>query len=339
VNRPRKTDRDLPPCVYRRHGALWYVKRGKWTRLGEDDGSAAAKASALTEYARLQGEPSSGMAQLIDDMLPLILVDDNGIPKAAATQKLYRLAAERLRHVFAEFAPEQIELRHVAAMRRDLRDEHGEPIPAFANRCVSVLRMLFDKAVEEGIAARNPCVGVKVNRSPKRTRRITLREFLAIRAEASPRLQVVMDLCALTGQRIGDVLSIRRDDCGDDGIAFTQQKTGARLIVGWNDELRAAVRAAQALHGRVASLYVVKGHGAAPLAYQPVWRDWQNACAAGGVEGATIHDLRAMAGSEAKLAGLDAQALLGHTSARMTAGYLRDREVPVVQGPSLKKRG
>jgi integrase len=335
VNRPRKKDRDLPPCVYIRHGALWYVKRGKWTRLGPADNRAAA----LAEYARLQGAPSGGMAALIDEMLPLILVDDNGIPKADATQKLYRLAADRLRHVFAEFAPEQIELRHVAAMRRDLRDERGEPIPAFANRCVSVLRMIFDKAVEEGVADRNPCVGVRVNRQPKRTRRVTLREYQAIRAHASPRLQVVMDLCALTGQRIGDVLSIRRDDCGEDGIRFTQQKTGAALVVAWNDELRAAVRAAQAQHGRVASLYVVKGKGALPLAYQPVWRDWQVACEAAGVAGATLHDLRAMAGSEAKLAGLDPQALLGHTSARMTAQYLRDHEVPVVQGPSLKKRG
>jgi len=39
--------RHLPACVYRRHGAYWYVKGGKWTRLG------AELPEALSNYAGL----------------------------------------------------------------------------------------------------------------------------------------------------------------------------------------------------------------------------------------------------------------------------------------------
>ena len=33
--RPRKTDTDLPPCVYLRRGTYFYVKRGEWTNVGK----------------------------------------------------------------------------------------------------------------------------------------------------------------------------------------------------------------------------------------------------------------------------------------------------------------
>ena len=56
MNRPRKKDRHLPACVFQRHGAIWYVKRGKWTRLGP----TSDLAGALAEYARIQahGRPA-----------------------------------------------------------------------------------------------------------------------------------------------------------------------------------------------------------------------------------------------------------------------------------------
>lgn len=32
--RPRKHNRDLPACVYLRHGSYYLVQRGRWIRLG-----------------------------------------------------------------------------------------------------------------------------------------------------------------------------------------------------------------------------------------------------------------------------------------------------------------
>lgn len=319
--RPRKHNRDLPPCVFLRRGKFYLVKAGKWTPLGAD------KFKALAEYARLIAQPKGGMAALISEAMPHILKD-----KAQATQNQYNVAARRLGEILAEFSPAQVTPRDVAQIRRAL------PSYAVANRTITVLRLVFDYALEEQLVSANPCTGIKRLAQHVRTRRLLPTEFAAIKAQAKPRLQAVMDLCYLTGQRIGDVLAIKRTDLQPDGIYVEQEKTGAKLQIAWSPELRKAVDRAKALHGKVAGPYLVKGTVGSegkPLAYKVIWTDWKAACAAAGVTGANIHDLRAMSGTEAEKQGHDPQALLGHTDKKMTQRYLRDKQVPVVHGPSI----
>jgi integrase len=317
--RPRKHNRTLPPCVYHRHGAYYLVKAGKWTRL------AADLPTALTEYARLHNQPRGGMAALIEEALPHILKG-----KADATIAQYKVAARRLQGILAEFAPTQVTPRHIAQIRRSMASTY-----AVANRTIGVLRMVFDYALEEQLVESNPCIGIKRLAQHTRTRRILPGEYQAIRAEATPLLQVIMDLCYLTGQRIGDVLTIKRTDLQADGIYIEQQKTGARLMVAWTPELRAAVDQAKALHGSVASMYLLKGTRQQAPTYHMIWKQWTKACTTAGVEDANIHDLRAMSGTDAEAQGHDPQKLLGHTDRKMTRRYLRDHTVPVVDGPSF----
>src|SRR5690606_22228193 len=139
MGRPRKRDRPLPPCVYHRHGGYYLVKAGKWTPLGRDYDQA------LLEYARPIAQDKGGMEQLIEDALPGILKD-----KAPSTQKQYREAARRLQHILEEFAPHQVTPRDVAQLRRSLSDSY-----AVANRVLSVLRMVFDYALDEQLVESN----------------------------------------------------------------------------------------------------------------------------------------------------------------------------------------
>lgn len=321
--RQRKTDRHLPPCVYFKHGAYWFVRKGKWHRLG------TGLQDALHEYARIQAQPGDGMAKLIEDALPHILKGRNGKGLAPITVKQYTIAARRLQSILAEFTPEQVKPVHVAQLRRKLSDK-----PAVANRAATVLRLVFEWAVEEQRAESNPCVGIRAVDLPARDRLIAPGEYQAIYAKAPARLQVMMDLCYLTGQRIGDVLAIKRADLRDEGIYFRQQKTGKQLIVEWTPELRAAVDRAKALLGNLAPLTLFYGKAGQPPRYQIVWRQWRAACKAAGVENANIHDLRALAGTDADRQGVDATELLGHTDRQTTRRYLRDKRAKVVSGPS-----
>ena len=75
--RQRKQQRQLPACVYQKHGAYWLVKRNKWHRL------AADLPTALAEYARLHEQKHGGMPALIEQAIPTITAG-----KAASTQKL-----------------------------------------------------------------------------------------------------------------------------------------------------------------------------------------------------------------------------------------------------------
>ena len=319
--RPRKQQRHLPPCVYQKHGAYYLVRKNKWIRLGVELGEA------LAEYARLQSTKtiSNGMASFIEEALPTILAG-----RAEATRKQYTHCARKLQDILAEFSPEQVTQRDVVQIRRSLAET-----PGLANRMITVLKLIFDHALDEQIVDSNPVIGVKRLAQTARTRRITVEELEAIRATASPLLRAVIDLCVASGQRIGDVCKIARTDITDDGIFIEQQKTKSRLTLGWTAELRQAVADARALHGNVVHPYLF---GQKPLAYHRAQAQWERACKRAGVENAVLHDLRAMAATEADAQGFSAQKLLGHTDARVTQRYLRDKIVPTVTGPSIRQK-
>lgn len=321
--RPRKQQRHLPSCVYQRHGAFYLVKGGKWTRLGAD------LHAALAEYARLQGQAAGGMEALIEAALPHITRG-----RAESTQAQYRVAARKLQAILAEFAPQQVMPKHVAQLRRSLADT-----PNMANRCLTVLRLVFDYAVEEQLVDSNPCTGIKRLEEAKRDRLVQADEFSSIREKAPPRLQVMMDLAYLTGQRLMDVVGIHRNDLKEDGIYFRQDKTNAQLVVRWTPQIREAVERAKRLGGKVEGLWLFRSRHGKPPAYGTVRDQWIKACHDAGVGDTTLRDLRAMSATAARRQGKDATALLGHASPAMTRRYLRDREVPVVEGPVLDSIG
>jgi integrase len=144
-----------------------------------------------------------------------------------------------------------------------------------------------------------------------------------------------MDLLIRTGQRVGDVLRIRRTDLTDEGIRFVQQKTGAKLVVPWTPELRAVVDRAKLLHGNIRALTLLHNRRGKTPDYRTVQLQWTKACAAAGVTDAHIHDLRAVALTAARKQGLNATRLAGHSSPAQTERYLRDREEPLASGPSF----
>lgn len=327
MNRPRKKDRHLPARMHFKHGRHWYIEPGgRWRPLAKDI------ADALREYADIVGEPRGGMGELIDRAM-LELERRKKPPLAPASLAQYRFAAKRLKKAFAEFAPEQVKSRHVAAFKLQQQEK-----PGMANRMLSLLRTVFAYAVEWQLVDSNPCIGVKRLEMGERDRYLTDAEYSSIKAKATPRLQAIIELCYFTGQRIGDVLGIRTVDLLEDGIAFRQQKTGARLVVMWSPELRAAVQKAREACGgenvHAVTLLHIRGR---KLSYRGVGDAWQRARRRAEVEHATIHDLRAKALTDADLQGLDAQGLGGHTTRKQTERYIRVRRVPRVSPPSFRQ--
>jgi integrase len=319
VNRPREKRGPFPPCFYAKHGAFWLVKANKWTRLGGD------LPTALAEYGRLMSvRASSGMPKVIEDYY-------SRLPELAdSTRDQYRYAADILKRKLAQFEPDQVKAKHVAAIKQSMKDT-----PNMANRVLSFLRQVFADLVESQAVDDNPCIGVKRLPEAKRKRLLSDDEWSAIHKAAGPRLRIIMELQYLTGQRISDVLKIRRNQITDEGIAFKQQKTGATLVVRWSPDLRATVEAAKALSGPALTLLRGK-YGRAPD-YRSVNLQWKTACEAAKVEDARLNDGRARSATVAKRQGKNAQALLGHTSSGNTARYLRDRDAPEVDGPSFRQ--
>lgn len=319
-----KRDKHLPPAVYLNHGAYYHVRNNKWVRIG------ATLQEALLAYANYIAAPAGTMPRLIDDALEAMRVRKPPLSKSTLDQ--YKGAAKILKHKLEQFRPEQVQGKHVAAIRASLVQT-----PNMANRCLTVLRLVFDYALELQIVANNPAIGIKRHRENKRGRLISSEEYARIYAQAGPRLQVIMDLAIRTGQRITAVLKIKRADLLPDGIRFGKHKTDSKGTVAWTSELRRVVERAKALRGgNVTYLTYLLPHrdGDKPPDYRSVKDQWDKAVAAAGVEDATLHDLRAMAATTAKRQGKSAQALLMHTSPKTTERYLRDKQEPVVDGPA-----
>ena len=319
MTRKRKKDRHLPQCVYQHHGSFVYVKNGRWIRLGK------TLTEALAEYARIQEKPTGGMVRLIDDAL-----DQMKPGLKPSTAKQYEQAAKKLREILADFSPEQVKPKHIASIKIALRDT-----PNMANRCLSVLRSIFALAVEWQIVESNPCIGIKRHAESKRDRFLTDAEVEAIKKHASKRMQCVIDLLYLTGQRVTDVLGIRLADLTPEGIAFKQRKTGAKLLVAWTPDLRDAVERAKGLGENIRHLSLFYTRMGGIPAYRTVRDEWDAACRKAGIEDAHMHDLRAKSLTHARRQGLDATALAGHASRAMTERYIRQRETPVVVGPTF----
>jgi integrase len=309
--------------VYSKHGAYWLVKKGKWTRLGD------SLAEALEAYARIVEVRKGSMPELIERVYAY-----HCRGKAKSTSDQYRLAANRLKDIFKSADPGQVKSKHVAAVKTSLVET-----PNMANRITSFLRTVFSYAVEWQIVDSNPCIGVRRHAEAKRKRLITDDEWRAIYAHAGPRLRVIMELQYLTGQRINDVLKIRRSQITDEGLTFEQQKTGEKLVIRWSRHLRTTVAAAEALSaGKPPALTLLRGKYNGAPDYRSVLKQWNDACAAAGVEDARLNDGRAKSATAANKQGLDAQALLGHTTPQHTDRYLRDRAGHEARGPKMKKR-
>jgi integrase len=300
------------------HGAYYFVQRVdgrvKWQFLSRDYGDA------LRIYAGIVAPCDGGMGDLLDRWFA-------GKEVAVNTRKTYAVAVDRLRKAFAEFTPVELKPKHFYEFIAK-----AKITPAMAAHYRSVMIGTMQLAVKEGLVDTNLMRQVESFVGKKRNRYLEDGEYLAIREQATPTLQVVMDLCYLTGQRIGDVLAIRHADLTDNGIVFEQQKTGARLCVAWSDDLRSVVAEAKALHQSLRGMTLLHTRQGKVFAYWTIRTLWERACSGAGIIDAHIHDIRAKSATDAKKAGVDSMALLGHKSEAVHQRYLRSKETPVVEG-------
>ncbi len=321
--RPRKKDRHLPACMYQKHGAYYLVRNGKWERLGTD------LQDVLLVYAkRIAAGKQGGMPGLIDRALAhhRKTISEN-------TAKQYDIAAERLKTIFAEFEPHQVLPKHVAAVKMQLAST-----PNMCNRILSFLRIVFGYALEWQEVDSNPCTGISRHAEARRDRYITDREFGALLNAASPYIRSILEMCYLTGQRIGDVIAIRLADITEEGVAFTQEKTGAKLIVAMTPDLKAVIDNAKALPRKVRTLTLFCSRTGKPVSYATVKMAFRVLREKTGIADVTIHDIRAKSLTDADREGKNAQTLGGHTDARMTARYLRGRLPKIAQAPTMPSR-
>jgi integrase len=319
--RPRKVNTHLPKYVTVIHGAYWYrpptidrVKQ-KPVRIGPQGQEHLVWKFMLDLKDEPQG-PVTTLADCFDRYSREVLPT-----KAPRTQIDYARHVATLRKTFGHMRPEELKKIDIG---RFLDRPKGK---IQANRQVAVLSAIYAKLVGKWyVCENNPCIGVERNEAHKRTRYITDAEFDAVRAIAPIRVQIMMDLALLTGQRQGDLLALPLKNVSPEGILFKQGKTGKRLLVGISPSLQAVLdRAAkllpQNLWGTVVRTSKDGGRPYTSEGFRALWQRVMDKAMRTRVieERFTFHDIRAKCVSDT-LNIQDAFERAGHTNMAMTRG-------------------
>lgn len=336
MGRKREKHFDLAPKLHRKGRCYYYVtgtRPRRWIKLGTD------KVQAQTEWARLEaqsGDSEKGtFAALVDRYLIEVLPG-----KAPITQHEYKRQAGILRKVFGPMPLDAIRPTHIARYL----DEHSGKISA--NREQSLMSAMFSKAMRWGWTDRNPCVGVERNPEKARDRYIEDKEFLQVKAQASPIVSSVMDIAYATSLRKSDILSIRLSEppqdspdrvfLRDDGLYARQSKTRTKQIFEMTPVLAELIEKAKSLRRRKHSDYLFCNRKGKPYTTSGFDTLWKGVLKKSKVENFHFHDIRGKAATDAEELGLDPQRLLGHKTRAMTDRYLKQRQVMKVQPLSKK---
>ena len=308
--------------MHLRSGTYYHVtsttEKRDWTNLGKD------KAAALRQWADIEasGDGQDSLAMLLDDWVKT----EAYTTLSANTQKAYRSVIKQLKEAFADFASvADIKPQHIAAYQ----DAHHSKV--MANTGKSVLTTVLNIAVRRGLIERNPAKEIENMTVKRRKRYITDDEYLAIRAKASPVLAAAMDLSYVTGARIGDILAIRLAHLTDEGLTIRQEKTEKLQLFRWNPALTKAIEQAKAIKRPVRGLYLLCTMRGQPYQYQQINLWWIKARTEAGIDDVHFHDIRGKAATDAKRAGIDYQALLGHSTKAMSDSYIKLEDAQPVE--------
>lgn len=313
MGRRRTHNTDLPRGMTEERGTFFFRgKDRKRINLGCDYPIAVIK------YRRLRGD--SVRCFTVHDVIERYRLGVLPLKPSKTTREDNARALTRLDRVFGHQLPDEITAPECYAYLDSRKNPKGELAPVAARHEISLLGHVLVKSIRWGAGVAN--VVRTLERQPKtvRSRYVTDAEFNACRALANPRMQVAMDLARSIGQRRGDLLKLKHEDCTDEGIVIRQGKTGAGVLIVWTPTLRRIIRAAKALSPDIPREFVLRTGSGEPYSARGFSAIWQRVMrkfvAAGGIR-FTFHDLRAKAGSD-KATIEQAQALLGHASSETT---------------------
>lgn len=201
------------------------------------------------------------------------------------------------------------------------------PTPATINRELQALRSMLILAERDGLIARRPHLAM-LDELNQRDRTATPDEYQQIYEAMPPHLRPILTLCKELGLRTNEAVLLRADQIDWSTrmltLTSTDTKTKRKRTLPMNDLVEHSLRGLQAGDG--GRLF---WHAGKPLTRYVVWWNFRKAATALGIQGLTVHDLRATFATDKLAEGHDAELirrLTGHTSAKAFERYVRPRE-------------
>lgn len=207
-------------------------------------------------------------------------------------------------------------------IERFLSDRLQTVGPARHNRDLSLLKIIFKKAMEWNYARTNPASPIrKLREPPGRVRFLTDEERDALLTACPERLRTIVLIALNTGLRKTELLTLRWKDLDFKNrmLRIERTKNGERRDIPMTQVVHNILRA---IPRRVDAPYVFASSDGTPQQYLKT--TWNTAIRKAKLDDFTFHDLRHTFASTLIMSGVDirtVQTLLGHKSITMTMRY------------------
>lgn len=250
--------------------------------------------------------------------------------KAPATQRSNQLSLARIRKALHGNQVSAIQPVHLYALQDHTIKTESAKKAALDHE---VLSHLFTLAIRWGVINVHPMVGKKVVKpsvGPGRKVLPSRQDLIALIDTLPRKWQLYVGLKIWTGRRKGELLRLTRADVTDEGMRFRNNKPPYNeFTLAWEPETRKIVQALLQLNQGVGSHYLFHTRTGQPYikpdgdtsGFDSIWQRYRNKAFETGVIAVrfTEHDIRKVRPSE--LPADQAQELLQHTNAAMTARY------------------
>jgi integrase len=314
------TKKSLPKYVYQDRGYIRFIRRarGVSVMMQEEPGTP----EFWDHYNRLlKGREPISSKRTFETLALSYFESDSYTKLKPRTKADYRHYIEHIRAIWGDRDPQKIETHHIYELHRANADSWRR-----ANYLVQVMVVLLNYAPLIGFLKKehaNPAKGIPLFKQqgdgwepwPDDVRA----EFEAV---ATPRARLIYELCIGTGQRIGDVLRMRWDHIGVDGITVMQGKGSKGLTIPLTDRLAAFLETI-----RKTGLTIVTDANGAPAIYRTIAQEMRTVKAKMQHPNAktyVTHGLRKNATIELYQAGCRdelVKAVTGHSSTEMLKKY------------------
>lgn len=225
--------RRLPPKVHEKDGRYYWVDKNKWTGLSRAEDGLRELHRRL---AILQDLPPNTLAGIFAAYADSPAFTDLKAP----TRKQYEyFLFGVLDEAFGHLMPAEIDDSTIAQYL-ERRKKAGAAVAG--NRERSCLSSVFEFAMRQGWAKRNPCRGVRRNKERPSKVHVESEALADGMDRAPPHFAQVMQFGYLTGMRKEDVILIETSAVTRRGIEYTESKTGKDVRIDWTPALRELVR-------------------------------------------------------------------------------------------------
>lgn len=223
----------IPPKIHPKDGRYYYVDRGKWTGLSRIDEGLR---ELYRRMAIMTEQPSDTMAGIFVSYAEHGMKDLRPPTQKQYTYFLFGI----LMRVFGHMMPVDFDDATIAQYL-ETRKKKGAAVSG--NRERACLSSVFDYAMRNGLAKRNPCRGVRRNKESASKVRIKSSAELSAKMDQAPaHFAKVMQFAYITGVREIDMINMELTALTPDGIRYTESKTRKPAFIPWTQTLRELVR-------------------------------------------------------------------------------------------------